>query len=222
MRLICGLFVSAVLVCAADKQKAPPSVEGSNGDLSIHATLLPDRDAIRQELGSDLGGYFTVLRVEVAPKAGKTINVYRDDFTLRSYKDGQKSQPFAPSQIAGRGAMVVSSGPGGGIVGGDDRGPAWGGIPGTGGRPHRLPGMGGGGVGTAATASGTAEAKVDTGAKAKEDPLLAVLKQKVLPEKETKEPLTGLLYFSLEGKHRPKDLVLQYTGASGKITMEFK
>jgi hypothetical protein len=61
-----------------------------------------------------------------------------------------------------------------------------------------------------------------SGAKDKENPVLAVLKQKVLPEKETSEPLAGLLYFSLEGKQKPKDLELQYNGPAGKLSLQFR
>jgi hypothetical protein len=67
-----------------------------------------------------------------------------------------------------------------------------------------------------------AQATVDEGAKKKEDPLMAVLKAKVLPEQETGEPLAGLLYFSLEGKHKPKQLSLQYNGPAGRLILEFK
>ncbi len=212
------LLMCAAVICAADSKK-PPAAEASNGKIAIKATLLSDKDAIARELGSDLGGYFTVVRVEVTPKGGP-LQVYRDDFLLRSYNDGQKSGPFAPSQIAGRGALVISSrGTGGGIVS-EDRGPVWGGIPGTGGRPERMPGSSGG-IGNAGGAT-EVSAQVNEGRKEKENPLLAVLKQKELPEKETAEPIAGLLYFSLDGKHKPKQLAVQYTGSAGKLTLEFR
>ena len=50
----------------------------------------------------------------------------------------------------------------------------------------------------------------------------AVLKTKILEEKKTTEPLSGLLYFSLEGKHKPKDLTLQYNGPAGRLVLAFK
>jgi hypothetical protein len=52
--------------------------------------------------------------------------------------------------------------------------------------------------------------------------LLAVLKEKVLAEQEITEPLSGLLYFLLEGKHRPKDLELMYKGPAGRLSLRFK
>ena len=51
---------------------------------------------------------------------------------------------------------------------------------------------------------------------------LEALKQKALPDQETKEPLEGLLYFPIEGKVKPKDLSLIYKGPAGKLVMDFK
>lgn len=222
MKILAGLLVFGLAVCAAaDKEKKIPVAQASNDDLEITATLYPDRDAVKEVIGSDLGGYFTVIRVELAPKGEKPIDVNRDDFLLRSFKDGQKSGAFDPSQIAGRGALVVSRTTSGGGVTSEDRGPVWGGIPGTDGRPGRIGGMGPPAVGNAAGQT-EASATAKSGAGEKENPLLAVLKDKVLPEKKTTGPLSGLLYFSLEGKHKPKDLELQYVSPSGKLTLKFR
>ena len=85
-------------------------------------------------------------------------------------------------------------------------------------RPRRLGGDGPG-IGTSETpATATAQA----GGKGEENPLLGVLAEKVLPEKETDAPVSGLLYFFLDGKHKPKDLELNYRGAAGKLSLRFK
>ena len=42
-----------------------------------------------------------------------------------------------------------------------------------------------------------------------------------LPDKETKEPVEGLLYFPIDGKIKPKDLAVIYKGPAGKLVMEF-
>lgn len=220
MRLLAALALSGLLLLAAAEKK-PPVAEAANQRLGITATLYPDKEAVREAVGSDLGGFFIVVRVELAPKGGQALNVLLDDFLLRSHSDGQKSEPFTPSQIAGRGALVVGRTVyGGGVASGDPTGPVWGGIPGTGQMPQQLPGQGGG-IGNAA---GEVEATVtaQSGAKDKENPVLAVLKQKVLPEKETREPLAGLLYFSLEGRQKVKDLELQYNGPAGKLSLKFR
>jgi hypothetical protein len=208
--------LSAVLclpVWAAEKK--PPVTQAQNDQLAITATLIDGKEAVRQEVGSDLGGYFTLVRLTLTPKAGKSLTVSRDDFLLRSDKDGQRCQPFAPSQIAGRSTLVISETGGRGGMMAENPGPVWGGI---GGRPQR---MGGQAATLGNTGTSSTEATADSGAKQKEDPLLAVLKQKVLPETETSHPVSGLLYFSLEGKHKPKDLELRYAGPGGKLSMRF-
>jgi hypothetical protein len=212
-------LLSAAFACAAEK--GPSVAQASNDGVALTATVFTARDEVREQLGSDLGGYFIVVKVDLAPKGGKPLTINYDDFLLRSYKDGQKSQPFAPTQIAGRGSLVVSSTAGGGGIGADQGGPIWGPGPGMGGPAQRLPGQGGGFGSTTADTS-SAQATVSDGGKQKEDPILAVLKQKILPEKKTSEPVSGLLYFSLEGKHKPKDLVLQYSSPAGKLTLTFK
>jgi hypothetical protein len=219
MRNICILLASAALACAAEK--GPATAEASNSSLDLTATVYCGRDAVKEQLGSDLGGYFILVKVDLTPKEGKALTVTRDDFVLRSYKDGQKSQPFAPSQIAGRSAMVVGSEGGNGMAA-DQGGPVWGPGPGMGGPPSRMPGRDGS-MGSSTADTSSASAVMQDGGKQKEDPLLAVLQKKILPEKKTSEPVSGLLYFSLEGKHKPKDLVLQYNGGPyGKLKLEFK
>jgi hypothetical protein len=54
-----------------------------------------------------------------------------------------------------------------------------------------------------------------------ESPLLLALRQKALPEKTVTEPVTGLLYFEIDGKVKPKNLELFYKTKSGKLGMRF-
>jgi hypothetical protein len=51
---------------------------------------------------------------------------------------------------------------------------------------------------------------------------LGPLAAKILPDKETKTPIEGLLYFSISGKLKPKDVALVYKGDAGKLVMEFE
>src|SRR5688572_32461205 len=132
----CALFLP-LLVAAADLKK-PPSGRVDAESVSIEATLLAEKDVITKAVGSDLGGSIMVIDLKVTPRGEAPLQISRDDFTLKSDNDGQRSQPFAPSQIAGRGALVVSStGRGGGAYSQNAGGPIWGGNPGTGGRPDR-------------------------------------------------------------------------------------
>jgi len=161
-----------------------------------------------------------VVDVKLAPRGENKIKISHDDFTLISRKDGQRSQPLAPSQIAGKGALVVAQG-GGGRAGGlmsGNRGPIWGGVPGTGTRPERV-----GGDGEVAQSGGSAtEADSAIKSEGKENPLLNVLKQKALPQTETNEPVSGLLYFFFEGKHKLKDLELMYKSPAGRLILDFQ
>lgn len=212
MKILLALVVCGSL-CAAEKNL--PAGQATNEKVSIRAWLYSDAAALRRELGSDLGGYYTVVRVEVTPSAGQPLVLHPDDFTLRSDKDGQRSAPLAPSQIAGKGALVVSTKGGGGLMA-ENPGPVWGGWPGP---PRRL-----GGetaiIGNAAESSAQATAQGE--GKQPEDPLLATLKAKALPQGLAKQPASGLLYFLLEGKHKPKNLELIYSGAGGKLSLRFR
>jgi hypothetical protein len=214
--------IALALVCAGaarnkDNDK-PAETRGENESVTITATVYAKPDAVKEVLGSDLGGHYIVVAVEVTPRFGKEVAINRDDFILKTDKDGERSAPFAPSQIAGRGAMVIhQTGGSGGTGMHDNDGPIIGGLPGTFGQPRRL---GGDGVGSAGAPAG-ADAKTRTGSHEKEDPILAVLKEKELPETKTDKSVSGLLYFPLE-KQKIKDLELRYAATGDKITMRFR
>jgi hypothetical protein len=216
---VAGIALALVCVGAARKNDSdkPAETRGENESVVITATLYAKPDAVKEVLGSDLGGHYIVVAVEVTPRFGKQVAIDRDDFVLKTDKDGERSGPFAPSQIAGRGAMVVrQTGGAGGTGMHDNDGPIVGGIPGTFGQPRRI---GGDGMGSAGAPEG-AEAKTRTGSHEKDDPILAVLKQKELPATKTDKPVSGLLYFPME-KQKVKDLELRFDPSGDKITMRF-
>lgn len=217
MLLRCLLAAWSVL-CLQGAEKKPITARGTNVNISIDAVAYIDKAEVKQMLGSDFGGSIVVVEVKLTPRAGKELKIFADDFVLRSYKDGQKSQPFAPSQLAGKSVLMLSTRAGDGGVMAQERGPVWGGL--GGGMPGRMGGQGSG-IGNAAS-SESVQATVTDDSSNDKDPVLKVLKQKALPEKETAEPLSGLLYFPLDGKHKAKDLALQYTGQAGKLTLEFQ
>ncbi len=147
---------------------------------------------------------------------------------LLSTNDGVRSAPYEPSQIAGRDVLVVTpTGTRRGGMMGDPTGPVWGGMPGTMGRPQRLPGNGGG-IGNAPgetenTVKVDDDTKKDKDKDSKPNPVLAALKEKMLPQKEVTDPVSGLLYFDMESKKlKPKDLEMYYKTPSGRISMRFK
>ena len=55
----------------------------------------------------------------------------------------------------------------------------------------------------------------------KENPLKKLLESRILPEKKTVAPVTGLLYFVME-KQKMKDLELTYGGRENRISLRFK
>jgi hypothetical protein len=211
-RLAAACLLAATLLAGPKKN---PLRTASNDLVEINANVWLDREGIRQLIGSDLDGHYIVVEIRLEPKDEKKITVNRDDFTMRTDKDGERAHPFAPSQIAGASALVISqsddSNPG---FGRNGNGPIVGGYPG-GGRPRR---MGGDGTATGG-AAGSSSATAISGTTDK--PLLDILKEKELPLKETGQQVRGLLYFPLE-KQKLKDLELTYTTPEGKLTIRFR
>jgi hypothetical protein len=215
---IASCICLASALSAADKKIEP--VQDSNDILYVTAMAHADRPSVTTALGRDPGVDMVVVEVELRPKGENELEIWRDDFILISRKDGQKSQPLAPTQIAGKGALVVTSTgmTGGGIGGGRQRGPIWGGIPGAGDRPRRL-----GDDGELASGATASQASATLDKDAKEDnPLLEILKANVLPEKKSQDTVKGHLYFILDGKHKLKDLELMYKPRGGdRLILDF-
>lgn len=207
---ILALFLLTVLALSAAKKNSA-TARGENEDLILNVTIYIDGEGAKEMIGDDLGGHYIVAQVKVEPKYGKDVTIDRDDFQLRTAKDGEKTRPLAPSQIAGRGALVLTRTEGPGGLGAErTKGWSLGGI-----------GMGGGG---GAGSSGEGD---KSGVKAtmqngdKENPLKKVLDEKVLPEKKTDQPVSGLLYFPME-LQKMKDLELVYGGKENRISLKFK
>jgi hypothetical protein len=209
-RILALILLPALLLPAANK-KSIASSRGENEDLVITATLHLDPADIKEMIGDDLGGHYIVAEVKIEPKFGKDIAVDRDDFTLRTDKDGEKATPYAGSQIAGRGAL---------IIGQESRNegiasPGWTGV--------KVPVVKNGGTPKAKPAEGDKPAPQQPAAKEEpaDNPLKKALDAKILPEGKTTEPVSGLLYFPLE-KQRMKDLELVYGGRENRIRLRFK
>ena len=105
-----ALWMGAPALTASDQRY--PIGRSSNDIVEISANLLLDKDEIKQAIGSniagsDLGGNIVVVRVTVRPLGDDPVKVWLDDFMLLSDKDGQRAEPFEPSQIAGAGAIMV-------------------------------------------------------------------------------------------------------------------
>ena len=106
-----ALLLLPVFLLPAAPKKAVATARGENEDLVLTVTLYIDPAGVKELIGSDLDGHYIVADVKVQPKYGKEISIDRDDFQLRTDKDGEKTTPFAPSQIAGSGGMVLKQAP---------------------------------------------------------------------------------------------------------------
>jgi hypothetical protein len=206
-RVAVFLSVVACFLAAADK-RAAPSGRGENQDLILTATLYYDPAQIKAMLGTDLDGHYIIADVKVEPKYGKEIVVDRDDFQVRTDKDGEHTQPLAPNQVAGEGGLVLAHGKSEGAA---SPGMVLGG-------PLVLRGPG---VGDNDNKPAEIKEPSETEPKKNESPLKKLLTQKALPEKKTEEPVSGLLYFPME-KQKLKDLELDYGGRGNRITLRFK
>jgi hypothetical protein len=213
-RILALILLPALLLPAANKNSVA-SGRGENEDLVITATLHIDPADIKQMIGDDLGGHYMVAEIKLEPKYGKDIAVDRDDFTLRTDKDGEKATPYSGSQIAGRGAL---------IIGQESRNegvasPGWTGV--------KVPVVRNGGAskkpaeGEKPKAGDDKPAPAPAPEEAGENPLKKMLDSKILPEGKTREPIGGLLYFPLE-KQKMKDLELVYGGRENRIRIRFK
>lgn len=200
--------------------KRPPG-EFENDRVRVESVVYADPESVKKMIGHDFDGSVAVVELTVTPRGGEALDIEREDWTLFSNKDAQKAPAFHPSQLAGQGAIVVKqTRDGGGVMAGNNpNAPVIGGIPGTGGRPRSM-GNGGGGIGNSASQEvGTAiEVKND----ADKNPVLSTLKEKELKYGKTLTPVKGLLYFSLDGKHKLKQLELWYRGPAGKFVISYK
>lgn len=216
--LVTGLTVLLPWGIFAARKVVSPTSSAANDNVEITATITLDEAQIAQKLGADPGKGIALMEVRVTPKTDKGLRVSPDDFYLLSHNDGQRSQPFEPEQLAGRGGLVLAQGPG--TAGGLARTP---GAPiGTGpmGRVQRMPG-GGNGIGN--TAGDPGSLKTQTNDKDRgNSTLLAAVKAKQLPDTTTTDEVSGFLLFPLEGKHKLKNMALLYRGQAGHIDLEFE
>lgn len=192
MKLLIPGLIIAYLAFAADIKSLPN--QAGNGDIDLSGNVILDSKEIQQILGTTLGPGYIVVRIKVSPRTPQAIRIGADDFTLISRKDGERSDALMPSQIGGPANLILKSKT------------TYDGSP-----------------GVSSTSVNVAPADNKTSAEGPSIKLLeSLLESKMLPDRETKEPAEGLLYFLLEGKNKPKDLGLLYKGPAGRLAMDFK
>ena len=204
--LLAGTLAGMLLVItsALAKDKKLPSGEASNDAVLMAASVL-DSESLMQIFNSDFKGIYSVIEVTLRPQPGRPLEIHLDDFLLRSEQTGDHTGPLLAAQIAGQGSLMVRRaepprpkfGMGGGI----------GGVM-----------MGGGAMGAPTAVDNS---KVQVKEDAEQDPMLNILKRKILAEKTVSEPVTGLLFFPLD-KEKPKHLAMIYTTPAGKIRLQFR
>lgn len=203
-----GILLLFTLNLFAAKKVVSPKTSAGNEQIDVIATISLAEDEITQKLGADPGKGVALLEVRVIPKTDTPVQVSPDDFILLSHDDGERSKPFEPSELAGDGALVVTNSADGTKVKKTGTSVGFGGIMGGGASPGN-------------PRVTTLSSKMDTKSQGNAS-LVAALKAKELPEKESKEPVEGYLYFPLDGKHKLKNLAVLYRGPAGKLDLEFE
>ena len=178
---------------AADIKSLPN--QAGNGNIDLAGKVFIENNDIQQLLGAPMDAGYIVVRIKVEPRMLQAIRISADDFTLVSRKDGERSEALMPSQIGAAANLILKSKT------------TYAGSP-----------------GVSSTAVGVTPAESKRGAPDNRDnsALIKILESKMLADKETKEPVEGLLYFLLEGKNKAKDLGLLYKGPAGRLAMDFK
>jgi hypothetical protein len=228
-RILLALALFTTFLIGA-KNPGPFKSTARSDKVTIDAELYLDKAQVEQLISNSMDGYLVVLKVRVTPnRPNEKIRIFRDDFVLVSSKDGQRSEPFAPEMLAGNSTMVVSevvtsSGP----VMGQNTGPVWGGIPTGGpvpsGGPRRIenPNSTGRTLGTPTTgATGVSQEIKDGKSGDKQIAWLDTLKANVLKDGPLTEAREGLLYFPLDGNHKPKHITLLFEGVLPKMEITF-
>jgi hypothetical protein len=210
MRLFYGFLLSLLTITASFGAKKVVSANTSAGNeqVDVVATLYMTEEEVTQKLGMDPGKGIALLEVRMIPKTDQPVQMSPDDFILLAHDDGERSKPVDPAQLAGQGAMVVTSA--------TDKTKRTSGFGGFG-------GMIGGGSGSSPGNSKptTLSSKMDAKSQGN-NKLLEALKAKQFPQKESVQPVEGYLYFPLDGKHKLKNMAVLYRGPAGRLDLEFE
>ena len=190
-------------------------------DAEFSTRIILDPSEITSLLGTDFDRGYLLLEMRVRPLYNSKLVLTRGDFMVRSRRTNERSTAMSPEEIAGTAVLVMGEGrtsKPGGIFSQDTDPVIIGGTPGTGTRPRALGGQGrsfGQGAGTSRETIITAEEREATS-------LLGRLQQLELPIGETREAVSGYLYFQVNAKHKLKTYELTYDGNVGEFQLKFK
>jgi hypothetical protein len=202
------MFVAFTLAASLYAASEPEIYRAQTGNNQIEFTATAVTD--KQEVARMLGGFpvdIIIVEIKVTPRTDEPLAISPDDFTLLSHRDGQRSAAFSAAQLAGKNMMVVRRQQRGAGIGAQS--PTFGGV------------FGGGSAGSGTTSTTEVKATMEQGTT--EEKLLKALQEKILPEKTTLDPVSGLLYFPIDDvKVKPKDLTLIYKGPGGRVVAPFE
>src|SRR5438067_3502896 len=102
LRFFAVALLLAATLCAGKPKNTGP-FKNENQSIEVSATPILDREEIKELVGSDLDGHYILVNVTVTPKFGGQVDIHRDDFMLKTDKNGERTTPFVASQLAGKG-----------------------------------------------------------------------------------------------------------------------
>lgn len=224
MTRICNCVASLLLLIfllPLPAAEPPEWREAKLKDMEVKVRLVRDLQEISQLLGSDLDGEFILLELNVKPLYGAKIELKRDDFLMRSYRNNDTSVAQSPDRISGGSELVLGKAEKltVGIYSQTGVGIPVGGAPGTGTRPRRIGGeetLTGGGAQTKETRE-VSQRDSEGG-----NDLLSRLQSRELPVGEVDDIVHGYLYFQLSPKEKPKHLTLNYESELGEFQIHFR
>ncbi len=215
--LIVGFLIAGLFCWPASAQWVSSRLD----DAEFSARIILDPSEITSLLGTDFERDYLLLEMRVRPLYNSKVVLTRGDFTVRSRRNNERSAAMSPEEIAGTAVLVMGEGrtsKPGEIFSQDTDPVIIGGTPGTGTRPQTVGGQGrsfGPGGGEPGEIKITAEEREATS-------LLGRLQQLELPIAETRETVTGYLYFQVNAKHKLKNYELTYDGNVGEFQLKFK
>ena len=217
VRFLFSVSLCAVALMAA---KLPDWYNRTLEDAEFQARLVRDTAEIERIAGDQFEGDVVLVELRVRPLYGSRVELRRDEFLLRARNNNDTSPAQTPDRIAGGAVLELGRqrSNSGGLFKDSTNSGVWGGAPGTGTRPRRIPGPPDvGGVGIGGEERQTIEQRQRS-----EDPVLDRLYAIELPLETADEPVSGYLFFEIPSKIKRKHLELSYDGTLGAFVIEFK